>query len=349
MPYNYSALTTKITPQMIKTYQESIGKQRSAKVVWGLVVSLYAVAAATVFVFITSLFVALVTANPNAVVMDAFVVIIIAGTIVIIAEIIRQLYKQRWQRIVMIAQFAADNGFTYQPRIEGLQQPGMIFDIGHTRITSDVLSGTIHDVPFQSANYSYTIGSGKSSQTYTYGYVQIQLERKLPHIVLDSIKNNATFLGMETSSLPIQFNKEQAMKLEGNFNEYFRLYAPTGYERDALYVFTPDLMALFIDTTAKYDAEIVDDRLFIYSPVLIQYQTQSFMEDIFKIIEIIGDKTIDRTDRYVDQRVTAGTENLGLVADQGRRLKKRRYAGWITVTIFILYFAINIVLNVLGH
>lgn len=33
---------------------------------------------------------------------------------------------------------------------------------------------------------------------------------------------------------------------------------------DALYLFTPDIMARFIDNAAQLDVEIVDDWLFLY-------------------------------------------------------------------------------------
>src|SRR5690606_27778890 len=35
--------------------------------------------------------------------------------------------------------------------------------------------------------------------------------------------------------------------------------------RDALYLFTPDIMARFIDNAAALDVEIVDDWLFLYA------------------------------------------------------------------------------------
>ena len=38
--------------------------------------------------------------------------------------------------------------------------------------------------------------------------------------------------------------RTQVLSLEGDFDRYFTLYCPKEYERDALYVFTPDLMAL---------------------------------------------------------------------------------------------------------
>ncbi|WP_354002739.1 hypothetical protein [Microbacterium elymi] len=55
------------------------------------------------------------------------------------------------------------------------------------------------------------------------------------------------------------------MHLEGDFDQHFALYCPEGYEQDALYLFTPDIMARFIDHAAALDVEIVDDWLFLYA------------------------------------------------------------------------------------
>ena len=70
----------------------------------------------------------------------------------------------------------------------------------------------------------------------SYGYVAIQLDTALPHLVLDGRRNNGRLGG---SSIPMPIAGGQTLSLEGDFNEYFTLHCPTGYERDALYVFTP--------------------------------------------------------------------------------------------------------------
>ena len=82
----------------------------------------------------------------------------------------------------------------------------------------------------------------------------------LPHIVLDSTGNNSVF----GSNLPVTFDADQLLGLEGDFDRHFSLYCPADYERDALYLFTPDIMARFIDNAAVLDVEIVDDWLFLY-------------------------------------------------------------------------------------
>ena len=59
------------------------------------------------------------------------------------------------------------------------------------------------------------------------------------------------------------------------------------------------------------------------------------MENIFKIIEIVGLKTLGRTDRYQDERTELVNPNT--VAFEGQRLK-RSITPYIILTILALGF-----------
>ncbi|MDR2998055.1 MAG: DUF3137 domain-containing protein, partial [Microbacterium sp.] len=54
------------------------------------------------------------------------------------------------------------------------------------------------------------------------------------------------------------------LRLEGNFSDVFEVSVPDGYERDALYLLTPDLMVILLDEAADLDMEIVDGTLHVY-------------------------------------------------------------------------------------
>ncbi|WP_144875451.1 hypothetical protein [Microbacterium sp. 1.5R] len=155
--------------------------------------------------------------------------------------------------------FARANGMAYEARVADPPLPGMIFSLGRSRVSTDLVRGTTpRFVEF--GNYQYTVQSGKNSTTYRWGYVAVKLDVPLPNIVLDAKGNNAF-----GSNLPAAFQREQRLSLEGDFDKYFTLYCPAGYEQDALYLFTPDIMARFIDNAAELDVEIVDDWLFLYT------------------------------------------------------------------------------------
>ncbi|MDZ8275383.1 hypothetical protein R2Q81_05375 [Microbacterium aquimaris] len=156
--------------------------------------------------------------------------------------------------------FASANHLRYLPAIASPPLPGMIFRQGSSRRSTDVVRG---DRPrfVEFANYRYSTGNGRSRTTHRWGYVAVKLDIPLPHIVLDATSNNGLF----GSNLPMSYRKEQHLGLEGDFDRYFSLFCPRGYEADALYLFTPDIMARFIDNAAALDVEIVDDWLFFYA------------------------------------------------------------------------------------
>ena len=195
-------------------------------------------------------------AGVGAVVTPVLLLVVLAAIVFGIVSWMRS----RRIRAYRLATFAAANGMSFLPELADPQLPGMIFGLGHSRVSHDLVRGTTpRFVEF--ANYRYTTGSGKNAETHDWGYVAIRLDVPLPNIVLDSLANNG-FLG---SNLPASYGKHQRLSLEGDFDQYFALYCPTGYERDALYLFTPDIMARFMDSASAFDIEIVDDWLFLYA------------------------------------------------------------------------------------
>ncbi len=185
--------------------------------------------------------------------------VLAAGIVVGVVLLVRRAIRTRNITRFRLARFASANAMGYIERIDAPPLPGMIFSSGSSRMSTDVLRGTTpRFVEF--GNYQYTTSNGKQSQTHRWGYVAVKLDVPLPNIVLDALGNNT--LG---STLAMAFRGDQQLSLEGDFDRYFSLYCPSGYEADALYLFTPDVMARFIDHAAQLDVEIVDDWLFLYA------------------------------------------------------------------------------------
>ena len=203
---------------------------------------------------------------------------------------------ERWYRL---DRFARANGMTYTPQYDAPGLPGMIFSIGGSRQATDIVRG---DRPrlVEFANYRYTTGSGKNRQTHTWGYVAVKLDTPLPHIVLDATSNNSLF----GSNLPLTFDRDQRLSLEGDFDRYFALYCPADYERDALYLFTPDIMARFIDNAAALDVEIVDDWLFLYAKRDFSTLDPQTWAWLFSVVGALLDK-LAQWARWRDERLEA--------------------------------------------
>lgn len=243
----------------------------------------------------------------------------------------------RAQQAMRLRDFAPANGFVYQPAYNTRTLPGLLFtDSNSDSSFETVVSGTYHNMPFLFGNACFVTGSGKSRTETWYGIVQVGLTRRVPHVLLDSKHNNSWFM----SNFP-NVQRSQRLRLEGDFNDYFDLYVPKGYERDALYFITPELMALLIDHGAKFDVELVDDNLIIYSSRVFALEKAEGVSGVFQMIDRIGAEFQENTQRYADANV--GNRAANTVAEPGRRLKQSW--PWIMVFMIILGFILSIIFD----
>jgi hypothetical protein len=246
-----------------------------------------------------------------------------------------------WEKRLRLRELAIARKSTYSGQITAPSYPGMIFDIGSSRQAYDSIRADTGR-PLEISNYRYDVKQGKNSSTFRWGYLALKLDRRLPHMVLDATSNNLIF----GSNLPQRFGKESALSLEGDFDRYFTLYCPPEYGRDALYVFTPDLMALLIDESSAFDVEIVDDWMFVYSTKPFDLLQPAVWQRLDRIVETVGAKTLRQTERYADERVA--DRSLNIVAPQGRRMKRRVGPAVIAITVAAVLWLVVDVVRVLG-
>ena len=225
--------------------------------------------------------------------------------------------NERWYRL---DRFARANGMSFVPRIVGAGASR--HDLRHRRLAARRRIVVRGDRPrfVEFGNYSYTTGSGKNRTTHQWGYVAVKLDVPLPNIVLDATSNNSLF----GSNLPVTFDADQRLGLEGDFDQHFSLYCPEGYERDALYLFTPDIMARFIDNAAALDVEIVDDWLFLYGKREFSTLDPATWAWLFSVVAALLDKFAQWA-RWRDERLPADA-----AADDGCRrsgIRRHRRAG----------------------
>jgi hypothetical protein len=194
-----------------------------------------------------------------------------------------------------------------------------------------------------------TVSVSTPQRSLELGYLAITLPRRVPNMVLDARSNDRG----PFSSLLRRPAARQHLSLEGDFDNRFRLYVPAGYERDALYVFTPDLMALLIDETGDLDVELRDDQLIVYKPGGFDLTDPAVWQRFEHIRATVGAKTWNRTDLYADERAAPQLQYdaAGTVAADGTRLRGRRpgvkwaiIAGAATfVAVFVGIFVVVIV------
>jgi hypothetical protein len=166
--------------------------------------------------------------------------------------------KSRVQHEFM-EQFAAANGYAYAPTGPLDDLDGSLFRIGHNRSVADFIVGTYATRPISLFTYTYVTGSGKSQQTHHHTVFELQFDVVMPDILLES---GGHFFG---ESLFQNLGGKETVKLEGDFNKYFSLYIPKGYETEALEIFTPDVMQELMDKAKGLSLEIVNGHCFIYA------------------------------------------------------------------------------------
>ncbi|HEX5859719.1 MAG TPA: hypothetical protein VFY91_16560 [Microbacterium sp.] len=227
--------------------------------------------------------------------------LVLGGIVAAVIGVAVRAQRRTEERRYRLDGFARSNGMDYLPAMPGPALPGMIFGQGSSQSATDLVRGERpRFVEF--GNYQYTTGSGKNRTTHRWGYVAIKLDVPLPHIVLDATGNNGMFGG---SNLAATFDRDQRLSLEGDFDTYFSLYCPEGYERDALYLFTPDVMARFIDNAAALDVEIVDDWLFLYAKTDLSTLDPAVWAWLFSCVGALLAK-LDQWARWRDDRLAAG-------------------------------------------
>lgn len=238
---------------------------------------------------------------------------------------------------VKLAIFARDNNLRYEYMdISPSSREGLLFKTGfQSRYIERVLDGALEYGRIE------TYPTTRRNMLLYWGYATFQLERQLPNIVLDAKKNDRRILGISSgSNLPYDFEPAQSLTLEGDFREHFNLYVPRGYEDDALYIFTPDLMAKMIDLGSECDAEIVGDKLIFYLPS--SRINEKMIDLVYNLKDNLAEKTSIKSTRYRDE-LAGGDLPIDQISPQGSQLKSRRSyllaIEFIGVLLCILLFA----------
>ena len=272
-----------------------------------------------------------------------FVFLVIVATIGLVAAVSVFGSGGHWMKWMRLSRFAGANGLQYRSTSPQPSYPGCVFNHGDARRAYDHLT-TVSGRFLDLGNYEYSTGSGKSRTTHHWGFLAMNLDRNLPNIVLDSKANNGLF---GSTNLPASFNKNQVLSLEGDFDKYFTLYCPKEYEQDALYIFTPDLMALLIDDASPFDVEIVDNWLFLYSARPFQSLAAATYQRLFRIVQTVGAKTVSQTERYHDDRV--GSASANIVAPAGQRLRHGvSVSSLVIFGVIVVIWVVNVVQG-FGH
>ncbi len=179
---------------------------------------------------------------------------------------------------------AEQKGIPFHETLDCTDLPGRLFRVGSNIETFSVVDAREMATPFVAGNLigQYVDDSGNSPRIAS-AFIAIPTTRSVPNIVL--LRDDVGLLRRAGLSL----NGRQRLDLEGEFGQNFSLYSPVGSEREALYIFAPDLMRTLIDTASGCDVELVDGWMFVYSNPG-RYQNEGALDRIIRTVERVHDK-----------------------------------------------------------
>ncbi|MBP7804748.1 MAG: hypothetical protein KA052_00810 [Candidatus Pacebacteria bacterium] len=173
--------------------------------------------------------------------------------------------------IEFLKEFAKTNGYTFADT--GPYGVGRIFNIGHSRRASNIIAGERNGLPFAFYSYSYTVGRGKNASRYSFTVFSIEMKTPLPPLFLQSNR-------YPSGGYPM-FSDLIKLKMEGDFNKHFTVLVRKDFEIEVLQLFTPDMMAYWIDKASRYSLEWNGENMYLCVPI-----SMTSKKDITKLFEV---------------------------------------------------------------
>ena len=214
----------------------------------------------------------------------------------LLASVLTTIRRHRLRREVLI-ELAASRGWAYRADIGDRMWGGSVdeqIDRGQ-RTSQDHLDARHTELPFDSVERTFVVGDREGATVHTTRAVRIPLPAEAPRIMLRSRRGAGAL-----SVLPLRPSGSSELRLEGDFSDVFQLSVPRGYETDALYVLTPDLMAVILDESPDLDLEIVDSTLHVYFPA-VDLTDEDELHRFLAVISALHDRFGRRTMLYRDE------------------------------------------------
>lgn len=223
-----------------------------------------------------------------------------------------------------VAEHCRANEYSYIPHWLNPPLSGVLFQSRAFVYLEDVVDAS-------GALYPFLLARARArGRRHGVAVLSVPLLRPVPNMLLVGAKASAL------ARLGIALREDQRLTLEGEFSSRFILYCPREYEIDALYVFTPDLMAHLVDVIGILDAEFVDDRLLLYAPLQTFYRVDS-LGRAAGLVALLRDRLDRQTKRYADQGradcaskdpfrralLTTPGDKILAIGDGGRRIQTR--------------------------
>lgn len=223
----------------------------------------------------------------------------------------------RWRlRDVRLRRFARANGLGFVDRAASgtLEWRVARTGLGFPKDMVNVERAAVHaDGVVLARNQSVAKPGGGTGFRRPFAFAQLDLPREVPHIVLKNRRSRVLAL------TGLGLGNRVVLSLEGDFDRYFTLFCPAGYERDALEIFTPDVMVALIDVASDCEVELVDDHLLLYFRFGLPLWKAEKMDRVQAALALLRDRFARQTSGYRDERAAYPSAASGGIALAGRR------------------------------
>ncbi len=149
------------------------------------------------------------------------------------------------------------------------------------------------------------------------GFAHLQIQLRMgayPHLIIDADANNHNFTA---TNLTKAFSGKYLYQLEGNFPDYFKVFAVNeNMARIAYYILTPDIMALMLDHIPNFDIELDGKQLNLYwDDTALKSELEpdlvSFLPRAYGVLDQVVYKIVERIEKY-----QAGGDNMAEIHEK---------------------------------
>ena len=148
----------------------------------------------------------------------------------------------------------------------------------------------------------------------------------------------------------LQTNEYVAQKLatEGG-NDHFQIFVSPDYHADALYIFTPDVLAVMDQFGSKLAYKFYDDELEIYAPAEVLKNGERLREICLLAVNLVR-QIRQQSVRYRDDRATDYARGHSDLAAPGRRMlpKTPLIAGGIVSVAIFLFYVLPVIIEIIA-
>ncbi len=263
----------------------------------------------------------------------------LGGIGVAVAALLRYKTVKNKYNVQVFNQLVADNGWNKQKKFGIEKVASILLGTGESYEQGFGFEGSYNGQSFSCLIFEYL---EQDSDTKRYICLSFKLPKSYPMIIIDNKLNDHRYWRHD-SNLPDRIPSGVRVKLEGDFDNYFRISTTRGNEQETLEVLTPEFMAALEDTAAnKVDIEISNKNLFLI------YEADNYSKHNLMSLFTMADVVNAKLHRLSRTWMASSKSAEGAMADtaDAARHKLIFRSDIVSFIVFLLTFVAFVVLMI---